>query len=84
MPRSSPRLGQRHPKRSLTKGVNLKEQHRQSTTVAILGADTVVGRALSLLLEEWGYDPSLSIRTLQGFSTSCSRGAPFALRPQSG
>ena len=24
--------------------------------VAILGADTMVGRALSSLLEEWGYD----------------------------
>jgi hypothetical protein len=31
-------------------------QHRQPTTVAILGADTVVVCALSSLLEDWGYD----------------------------
>jgi hypothetical protein len=31
------------------------EQHPQPTTIAILGADTVVGRALCALLEDSGY-----------------------------
>jgi len=30
-------------------------QHHQPTTIAILGADTVVGRALCALLESYGY-----------------------------
>jgi hypothetical protein len=30
--------------------------HHQPTTIAILGADTVVGRALCLLLEGYGYE----------------------------
>jgi hypothetical protein len=32
-------------------------QHHQQTTIAILGADTVVGRALCALLEGSGYRP---------------------------
>lgn len=31
-------------------------EHRQPTTIVILGADTVVGRALSALLENSGYE----------------------------
>jgi hypothetical protein len=31
-------------------------QHHQPTTIAILGADTVVGRALCALLESFGYE----------------------------
>ena len=57
MPRPSLHLGQRHPPRSLTQGIDLKEQHRQTVTVAILGTDTVVGCAISSLLEESGYGP---------------------------
>ena len=34
-------------------------EHPKSTTIAILGADTVVGRALSLLLEGYGYHTTL-------------------------
>ena len=33
------------------------EHHPQPTTIAILGADTVVGRALCALLEDSGYKP---------------------------
>ena len=33
--------------------------HQQPTTIAILGSDTVVGRALSLLLEGSGYRTTL-------------------------
>ena len=43
------------------------------TTIAILGADTVVGRALCLLLEGSGYRPPHSMPTPRGLSTSCSR-----------
>jgi hypothetical protein len=35
------------------------QQHRQPTTIAILGCDTVVGRSLSLLLESHGYNTVL-------------------------
>jgi hypothetical protein len=35
------------------------EQHRQPTTIAILGCDTVVGRSLSVLLESSGYETTL-------------------------
>ena len=35
------------------------EQHPQPTTIAILGADTVVGRALCALLEGSGYETTL-------------------------
>jgi hypothetical protein len=34
-------------------------RHHQPTTIAILGADTVVGRALSVLLEGSGYNTRL-------------------------
>jgi hypothetical protein len=42
---------------SLREGANTKVQlhHDQPTTIAILGADTVVGRALCALLESNGY-----------------------------
>ena len=40
-------------------------RNRQPTTIAILGADTVVGRALCLLLEGSGYD----IRLLDAYPT---------------
>jgi hypothetical protein len=35
------------------------EEHRQPTTIAILGCDTVVGRSLSVLLEGSGYETTL-------------------------
>jgi hypothetical protein len=35
------------------------EHHPQPTTIAILGADTVVGRALCALLEDSGYQTTL-------------------------
>jgi hypothetical protein len=35
------------------------QHHRQPTTIAILGSDTVVGRTLSLLLEGFGYQTIL-------------------------
>jgi hypothetical protein len=35
------------------------QHHRQPTTIAILGSDTVVGRTLSLLLEGSGYQTTL-------------------------
>ena len=37
----------------------MREHHPQPPTIAILGADTVVGRALCLLLEGSGYDTRL-------------------------
>lgn len=40
-------------------------EHHQPTTIAILGADTVVGRALSALLGSSGYD----IRPLDAYPT---------------
>ena len=35
------------------------QQHPQPTTIAILGADTVVGRSISVLLESHGYQITL-------------------------
>ena len=43
----------------------------QPTTIAILGADTVVGSALCALLEGSGYLTTPSTPTPRGSSTSC-------------
>ena len=46
----------RYPSRSLRQGANREvQQHPQPPTIAILGADTVVGRALCALLAGSGY-----------------------------
>ena len=58
------------------------QHHHQPTTIAILGADTVVGRALCVLLEGSVTRPSYSIPTPQGLSTSCLRVRTCAPHPQ--
>ena len=61
MPRPSLCLGATDFRRSLTQGANREVEHhpQPTTTIVILGCDTVVGRSLSVLLESSGYETTL-------------------------
>src|SRR5918993_339977 len=61
MPRPSLCLGATDFRRSLTQGANREVEHhpQPTTTIVILGCDTVVGRSLSVLLESSGYQTTL-------------------------
>jgi hypothetical protein len=59
------------------------EHHRQPSTIAILGSDTVVGRSLSVLLEGSGYKTTLLDSYPSGVVDELLDGAhPLLLTPR--